>query len=100
MSVFEQVKTAKRIKHSGLDSEINRLIRTARASMERAGVKHEKAQSDDDLIVEAVVTFVLGRLAETPELRDKYEESYRIQLDELRKSEEYRCITTSSNSEA
>ena len=68
--------------------------------MERAGVKHEKAQSDDDLIVEAVVTFVLGRLAETTELRDKYEESYRIQLDELRKSEEYRCITTSSNSDA
>lgn len=100
MSVFEQVKTAKRIKHSGLDSEINRLIGTARASMERAGVKHEKAQSDDNLIVEAVVTFVLGRLAETTELRDKYEESYRIQLDELRKSEEYRCITTSSNSDA
>ena len=32
-------------------------------------------------------------------MSDKYEESYRIQLDELRKSEGYRCTTTSSNSE-
>ena len=100
MSVIEQVKTAKRIRHNQLNSEIYRLIATARASMERAGVKREMAQSDDDLIIEAVVTFVLGRLAETTELRDKYEESYRIQLDELRKSEAYRCTTTSSNSEA
>ena len=99
MSVIEQVKTAKRIRHTGLDSEINRLINTARASMKRAGVKSEKADSDDDLIIEAVVTFVLGKLAETPELRDKYEESYRIQIDERRKSEAYRCTTTSSNSE-
>ena len=85
--VIEQIKTAKRIRHSGLDSEIDRLVKTARANIKRAGVREDKANSDDDLIIEAVVTFV------------KYEESYRIQLDELRKSEGYRCTTTSSNSE-
>ena len=97
--VIEQIKTAKRIRHSGLDSEIDRLVKTARANIKRAGVREDKANSDDDLIIEAVVTFVLAKLADTPEMSDKYEESYRIQLDDLRKSEGYRCTTTSSNSE-
>lgn len=98
--VIEQIKTARRIRHSGLDSEIDRLVKTARANIKRAGVSEEKANSDDDLIIEAVITYALARLADTPEMRDKYEESYRTQLDELRKSEGYRCTTTSSNSEA
>lgn len=98
--VVEQIKTAKRIRHSGLDSEIDRLVKTARANMKRAGVCEEKANSDDDLIIEAIVAFALAKLAETPELQDKYEESYKIQIDELRKSEGYRkCTTTSSSSE-
>lgn len=99
-SVIEQIKTAKRIRHSSLDSEIRRLVKTARANMKRAGVCEEKANSDDDLIIEAIVAFALAKLAETPEMQDKYEESYRIQIDELRKSEGYKCTTTSSNSEA
>lgn len=98
-SVIEQIKTAKRIRHSGLDSEISRLVKTARANMKRAGVCEEKANSDDDLVIEAIVAFALARLAETPEIQDKYEESYRIQVDELRKSEGYKCTTTSSSLE-
>lgn len=99
MSVIEQIKTAKRIRHSGLDSEIDRLIDTARADMKRVGINSDKAEGDDDLIIEAVVTYVLGKLADTPERGAKYKESYRLQIDELRKSREYKCTTTSSNSE-
>ena len=101
MNVLETVKQAKRIRHSALDGEINRLISAARLGLIRAGVSEEKANSTDDgLIIEAIVAFVLARLAETPELQEKYEESWRIQADELRKSEGYRCTTISSNSEA
>lgn len=101
MSVIEKVKTAKRIRHTGIDTEINRLDKVARANMVRAGVNEEKANSEDDsLIEEAVVTFVLSKIADTPEMQQKYEEAYRLQVDELRRSRGYKCTTTSSNLEA
>jgi DNA polymerase III delta prime subunit len=92
MSVIEIAKTGLRIGHSGLDAEINRQEGVFRKDLKRMGIKPEKAESDDDLIVEAVVTGILSKMADTQEKRDKYAEAYRIQADELRKSRGYRSV--------
>lgn len=100
MALIDEIKLAKRINHNGIDSDIRRLIGVARAEMIRVGIDEDMANGEDDLIKEAIITRTLGALAETPELRAEFKEAYRIQIDELRKSEGYRrCTTTSSNSE-
>lgn len=99
MALLDTVKTAKRIKHDKLDAEITRLISAARAEMKRAGVSETKAQEDDDLINQAIVTYCLMELS-TGDVHDQYERSWGIQVDQLRKSEDYKCTTTSSSSEA
>ena len=100
MSLLDNVKTAKRIGHSKLDHEIERLIGVARDEMVRVGIKEDKAKDEDDsLITQAVITYCLMELAETNELRDRYEASWTMQCDNLRKSEGYKCTTTSSSSD-
>lgn len=100
MSIRDTVKTAKRIKHDNLNDEIDRLIQTARDEMIRVGIDDTKANSSDDsLITQAIVTFCLKEMAGTEENSDRYGLSWSIQIDNLRKSEDYRCTTTSSNSE-
>ena len=100
MSLLDNVKTAKRIGHNKLDREIERLIEVARDEMIRAGIKEDKAKDNDDsLINQAVITYCLMELAETNELSDRYEASWTLQCDNLRKSEGYKCTTTSSSSD-
>jgi len=99
MALLDTVKTAKRIKHDKLDAEITRLISAAKAEMIRAGVSETKAKSDDDLITQAIVTYCLMEMS-AGDVHDKYERSWGIQVDQLRKSEDYKCTTTSSSSEA
>lgn len=99
MALLDTVKTAKRIKHDKLDAEITRLISAARAEMKRAGVSETKAQEDDDLINQAIVTYCLMEMS-TGDVHDRYELSWNIQVDQLRKSEDYKCTTTSSSSDA
>lgn len=99
MALLDTVKTAKRIKHDKLDAEITRLISAARAELIRAGVSETKAaQEDDDLINQAIVAYCLMEMS-TGDIHDQYERSWNIQADQLRKSEEYKCTTTSSSSE-
>ena len=99
MALLDSVKTARRIKHDKLDAEITRLISTAKAEMVRAGVSETKVEEDDDLINQAIVTYCLMEMS-TGNVRDQYERSWGIQVDQLRKSEDYKCTTQLSNSEA
>ena len=92
-NVLETVKEAKRIRHDKLDHEIVRLASVAQSELARAGVDETKAaNTDDSLIKQAVVTFCLKELSDGT-IRDQYERSWIIQLDQLRKSEGYRCTT-------
>lgn len=96
MSLLNTVKTAKRIRHNDLNTEIERLISVARDEMVRAGIDESKANDENDsLTTQAVVTFCLYSLAETEELEGRYLRSWEIQLDSLRKSRGYKCTTTS-----
>ena len=98
MALLDTVKLARRIKHDKLDAEILRLITTAQAEMMRAGVSETKVLEDDDLINQAIVTYCLMEMS-TGDVHDQYERSWGIQVDQLRKSEDYKCTTTSSSSE-
>ena len=68
-----------------LDSEITRIIRTARAEMIRSGVSDKIANSSHDLVEDAIVSFSLMKMG--PEERyEQYKESWEYQLDCIRKS--------------
>lgn len=76
---FIQVKTSLRlsIQNDSIDSEINDMIYAARIDLETGNVSHERAQSDDKLILQAVVAYVKGNWgfdnAEAPRFLDNYE---------------------------
>lgn len=84
-TALEIVKDALRIRHKALDAEIERLISTARADIIRVGVDAILAQSDDDLVIQAIVTYCLLNMSSDPELMDKYKRAYEIQIEGLRR---------------
>lgn len=84
-TALEIVKDALRIRHKALDDEIERLIGTARADIIRVGVDAILAQSDDDLVIQAIVTFCLLNMTSDSELMDKYKRAYEIQIEGLRR---------------
>ena len=87
MEVLARVKQAQRIKHHKLDDYIGELIETAHDEMVRAGIPEEVVNEDGSLVQQATVTFCLADLTEDKTLIDKYEESFRLQLDNIRKSD-------------
>ena len=84
--IREAVKKAERIRHDKLDDDIDRLIGTAKADLIRAGVDADIVEECGSLVTQAVVTFCRIEITEEKDLIDKYEESYFIQVDNLRKS--------------
>ena len=86
MTTQATVKKALRITHSQLDDEITRLIGTAQAEMIRAGVTEEVVNAGGSLVEQATVTFCLMNMTEDKSLIDKYDESFRLQVDNIRKS--------------
>lgn len=84
--MLSKVKTALRITHTFLDSDIEDTIAQARSEMERAGVSTKLAQGDDILVEGAIKTFCLYKYAEDTKLADGYFTSWEYQLDNIRKS--------------
>lgn len=85
--MLEKVKTALRIKHNALDSDILDSIAAARIELKRAGVNEALADSDDNaLITLAIKTYCLAIYSAVESVRKGYDESFRYQLDNLRKS--------------
>lgn len=87
MDVQARVKKAQRINHGRLDDYIDELIETAHAEMIRVGVPDEVVNEGGSLIDQATVTFCLADLTEDKALIDKYEAAWRLQLDNIRKSD-------------
>lgn len=87
MEVLARVKQAQRIKHNRLDDYIDGLIETAHAEMIRVGIPDEVVNGGGSLIDQATVTFCLADLTEDKALIDKYEAAWRLQLDNIRKSD-------------
>lgn len=86
-TIADKVKLALRISHNLLDSEISDVITSARQEMLRAGVDSEVAASDMELVQTAIKTYALEYYAQDPKDAERYSESFKYQLDCLRKSE-------------
>lgn len=84
-TILEKVKLALRISHDELNDEIEDVITSARQEMTRAGMKPDIAESNMKLVETAIKTYALAYYAPVKEA-EKYTESFRYQLDQLRKS--------------
>lgn len=87
MTILEKIKLALRISHSLLDAEITDVIASARQEMLRAGVDDAVANSDYELVETAIKTYALQYYASDVKDAERYGESFRYQLDCIRKSE-------------
>lgn len=84
-TILEKVKLALRISHNELNDEIEDVITSARQEMTRAGMRSDIAAGSMELVETAIKTYALAYYAPVKEA-EKYTESFRYQLDQLRKS--------------
>ena len=56
--MLEKIKLALRLKSNAFDQEINDLILAGRLDLKTSGIKSELAESDDPLILRALVLYV------------------------------------------
>ena len=84
--MLDKVKLALRISHNLLDEDIADSIQEARAEMLRSGVPLEVANSEHPLVRAAIKVYCLANYATDADMADGYQESWRYQLDNLRKS--------------
>lgn len=86
-AVLTAVKTALRISHDQLNTLLTQQIATARAEMKRNGMNADVAEDTSNLLVtDAIITFCQMRNADTIAESDRFEVSWKYQLDCLRKS--------------
>lgn len=89
--MLDRVKLALRIGHTALDDSIRMEIDEARREMIRVGIAPSKANSGDDpLISRAIITFCRGEHCSDVKQKEGFEHSFAVQLDNLRKSVDYR----------
>lgn len=86
MTLLEKVKLALRISHNLLDSEITDVIASARQELVRAGVSEDIANGDMELVETAIKTYALEYYASDTKEAERYSNSFKYQLDCLRKS--------------
>ena len=90
MALLDDVKTALRISHNKLDSEITSLIAAAREDMKRSGMTATAVIDEtSNLTTTAIKTYCLMRMADNLTEMEGYQRSYECQLDNLRKSAAY-----------
>ena len=87
MALIDRVKLNLGISHNEKDSEINADITAARAELIRSGVSEDSANGDNPLIEDAILQYVLYRMAASR--NDDYRESWLYQQDCLRRSKKY-----------
>lgn len=84
--MLDKVKLALRITHTMLDSDIQDTINTARSEMVRAGVSEELANSDINLVQQAIKTFCQWQYCNDEKKTDGFFVSWQYQLENLRKA--------------
>ena len=106
-TIFEKVKLALRISHNLLDNEIADVITSARQEMVRAGVDeaiaferglypsaelvpsetvYPNGDGPDKLVETAIKTYALEYYTRDTKEKEGYAESFKYQLDNLRKT--------------
>lgn len=90
--LLDEVKLILRMSHNKLDDEINDYIASARLEMIRLGILEEMANSDDDLIKQAIKTYCQMNNTSDDKKYERYFNSWQYQTDCLRKSKNYGYI--------
>lgn len=87
--MLDTVKKALRISHTALDDEINRQIAVARLELARVGILEAEANGDGGLVGQAIVTYCLSKMSYDTKMAERYENSFSLMVDELRKTGGY-----------
>lgn len=92
------VKRTLRINHTLLDADISTAISEARLELVRAGVSEEQANGSDPLVERAILTYCQMEFSNVEKI-EKYEEAFRVQLDNLRKTPSYNGASANDGGE-
>lgn len=85
--MLEKIKVALRIGHKKLDNDIMETIKIAQAEMIRLGISESKAKDEgDSLIFSAIKTYCLSVYINDEKRAQGFFESWKYQLDNIRKS--------------
>jgi uncharacterized phage protein (predicted DNA packaging) len=88
--MLAEVKTALRITHDALDTEIEEVIEEARQDLILAGVSSIKAESEEDsLIKRAVKTYAKAQLTADNVTADRFQRSYDLLKQHLTLAGDY-----------
>lgn len=82
------VKRQLRITHTLLDADIAKAIQEGRDELVRAGVSATVAAGDYPLVERAIMTYCQAQFANWEKV-EKFEDAFRVQLDNLRKTPGY-----------
>lgn len=85
--ILQKVKTALRIKHEALDSDIKDNIQACLLDLKLHGIVHK--DHTDELIQNAVKLYCKAEYDDDPDKSDKYRERYEIMRDCLKQAEGY-----------
>ncbi len=88
--LFPSVKTYLRISHDKLDNEINEILTTGRKELVRAGISEDKAFSNDSLVANALRVWCQMHFTNDMNKYEIFFKSWQYQVDNLRKSQDYR----------
>lgn len=89
IGVLKRCKNNLGISHNKLDCEIRARIATGRKELKRLGVTNEKANSNDELVVDGLIAFTCMKLASDKQEREGWERSWDIISTSLKNSSEY-----------
>jgi uncharacterized phage protein (predicted DNA packaging) len=89
--MLTEVKTALRISHDALDSEIEDLIEEARHDLMLSGISSLKANDDEDVLIKrAVKTYCKAQAESDPVKAERYQQSYEMLKNHLSLASDYK----------
>ena len=91
LELVEEVKKIQGINHTDFDSMITTWVQAAKIDLKSIGIVSTFVDSDDSLIVTAIITYVLSFIDVVNS--EMYAKSYSIQKDVLRHLTEYIGVT-------
>lgn len=93
MAIIDDVKLAMRITHNGIDGELAANILEAKAEMARVGMDEAVINEEGPLVVAAIKTYCKMVNADTEASAERYDVSWKYQIDCLRKTYPAKAVT-------
>lgn len=85
--MLEEIKKIQGINHNDFDNTINMWIAAAKLDLKSIGIVDTLVDSNDSLIQDAIITYVLSSIDVVNS--EMYKDAYRLKKDKLRHYKEY-----------